>query len=603
MTLVMPGEEEMKASTLLKKIILLFITCSLAAVQPLISQEEEVATVRLISANKSLPGEKRILAGLKFRLKPGWKITAPGQTGAWALGFPEVDWKGSGNLKQVHIQWPQSKTFIVEDIKVQGYEGDVLLPLEVEVKDPSKPLVLFGLVKFTVCSVECRPFEIPVTLTLAPGTFEPSKDADQLLAVYARKEMTGYGTFMEENAFLMLLLAFLGGVILNFMPCVLPVLSIKMMGLARKAKRTHHIVSYRASFWATTLGILSSFLLLALLVLILDALGETAGWGLHFQQPSFLIFMIMVLGLFSFNLLGFFEVVLPQRIHQHIDDLLGDKRVKTTAHLQDFLTGAFATLLATPCTAPFLGTALGYAFSRSGVEIILFFLVMGAGFSAPYWVAALLPPEKLKLPKPGPWMLWLERVLGGLLGVTALWLLWVFAHIEGFYTAVAVMLTLLVVGVLLYGSRWIPRLKAFFWTPILLMFAVYSLDVLDDHEFRIHRFDLTQLWQPFDRNRIQEQLSQHKKVVVNMTADWCLTCQINDLRVFATKEGKKLLKEPEIFAMRGDWTKHNPEITQFLKSYQRGGIPFTIVFTQKHPQGKVLSELLSLKDLQEALRD
>ncbi len=591
----------MKASNLYKKIILLFITCSFGIVQPLISKEEPIATIQLISESKTLGDRKIILAGLKFHLSSGWKITAPGQTGAWALGFPEIDWQGSKNLKNIQIRWPQPKTFTVEGIEVRGYEGDVILPLEVEIKDPSKPLVLFGLVKFTVCSVECRPFEIPVTITVLPGPYAPTEKAELLLAIAAGKEVTGYDSFMEESSLIMLLLAFLGGFILNFMPCVLPVLSIKMMGLARKAKRTHNIVSYRASFFATTLGILSSFLLFSFVVLILDSLGETVGWGIHFQQPSFLIFMIIVLGLFSYNLLGLFEVSLPHGMQQKIDDILGDKRVKTTAYLQDFLTGAFATLLATPCTAPFLGSALGYAFSRSGAEIILFFLVMGAGFAMPYWTAALFPPEKLKLPKPGPWMVWLERILGAFLGVTALWLLWIFATIEGPNTALAVLFTLAIVSGLLYFSRKVPDLKYFFWTPMALMFVVYSLDVLDDHELRIYRSGLTQIWHPFDPKEIQKNLFHNKKVIVNMTADWCVTCQINELRVFTTKEGKKVLQDPGVYPMRGDWTKHNPEITQFLKSYHRGGIPFTIIFTEKHPQGKVLSEMLSLKDLKEAL--
>ncbi len=591
----------MKASNLFQKIIFLFITCSLCIVQPSISKEDPVATVRLISESTTSGDRKVILAGLNFRLSSGWKITAPGQTGAWALGFPEVDWQGSKNLKNVQIRWPQPKTFDVEGIEVRGYEGDVILPLEVEIKDASKPLVLFGLVKFTACSVECRPFEIPVTLTITPGPFAPTAAAEHLSAIAAGTEATGYGSFMEESGLMMLLLAFLGGFILNFMPCVLPVLSIKMMGLARKAKRTHNLVSYRAGFFATALGILTSFLLFSFVVLILDSLGETVGWGIHFQQPSFLIFMIMILGLFSYNLLGLFEVSLPHGIQQKIDHVLGDKRLKATAHLQDFLTGVFATLLATPCTAPFLGTALGYAFSRSGAEIILFFVVMGAGFATPYWAAALLPPEKLKLPKAGPWMVWMERLLGVFLGATALWLLWVFATIEGPNTALAVLFTLGIVGILLSFSRKIPGLKYLFWAPMILMFIVYSLDVLDDHELRIYRSGLTQLWHPFERQEIQNRLSQGKKVIVNVTADWCMTCQINDLRVFTTKEGKKILQDSGLYPMRADWTKHNPEITQFLKSYHRGGIPFTIVFTEKNPQGKVLSEILSLKDLKEAL--
>ena len=348
-----------------------------------------------------------------------------------------------------------------------------------------------------------------------------------------------------------LAVALLGGLILNVMPCVLPVLALKLAGIADHAGTSRR--SIRLSFLATASGVLVAFLLLALALIGLKAAGATIGWGIQFQQPLFLVFLILICVTFAANLAGWFEIPMPAFIGATSQAVDGSQ---TNAYGKSFLTGMLATLMATPCSAPFVGTAVGFALSRGAQEILVIFATLGLGLALPYVVIAALPGAVAWLPRPGRWMLWLKRVLALALIGSAVWL----------GSVLAVQLGLL---------------------P--------ARDALADQSLIA--------WQPFDESRITALVRDDKKVVfVDVTAAWCVTCQANKRLVVDRAPVAEKLQSPDVVAMLADWTKPDDKIARYLGAHGRYGIPFNIVYGPAAPGGIVLPELLTSDAVLAALR-
>lgn len=458
----------------------------------------------------------------------------------------------------------------------QGYKDRVDFPMHVTHAHP--PFTVHGTLSMDLCAHMCMPLELPLTLS----------------------DQTPLAEAPATNDFWMIaLFALLGGFILNFMPCVLPVLSLKIMSVAKRAKEARQDVHHRLNFLATFVGIMTSFWILGGTTIILDQMGTQVGWGLHFQQPSFLSFMIVLVTLFACSLWGFFEILLPSGVQNGLYSLLGGRFKNAPIFVEDFLGGVLATLLATPCTAPFLGTAIGAAFLRPAPEIFLMFTLMGLGFGVPYVIGMALPLKALHLPKPGAWMMKLSKILGGLLALTALWLL---AVLAAHHRGMALVLALLCVGMVFSFSRSKRLAKrrqiAFILAGLGLLtpLLTYAPDFV-----RSPASTQASYWQTFAPKSIAEHVRQGHVVVINVTANWCLTCKLNDQRVFHTAAGEALLTQENVIAMRGDWSKKNTEIFDFLTAHKRRGIPFTAVFGKGAPQGLVLSEILSVTELKESL--
>lgn len=402
-----------------------------------------------------------------------------------------------------------------------------------------------------------------------------------------------------------LLLALLGGLVLNIMPCVLPVLSIKLLGAVKHGGRNHREV--RQSFLASVAGILVFFMGLAVLTIIAKNAGQAVGWGFHFQSPEFLTLLSVVILLFAANMLGWFEIRLPDWLNTHIYDVTDSGALKHRHHLVgDFMMGAFAALMATPCSAPFLGTAIGFALARGEAEILMIFFVLGIGLALPYLVAALVPALATKLPKPGAWMERVKQVMGVFLLAMALWLLWVIANQAHPAIASGVLLLSAMLGAVLHGGgRW-RMLRQSWVVAVMAVTLLVGLSLLpslhlSEHQDGKPKIDTTILWQPFDRAAIAPLVAEGKTVFVDVTADWCLTCKFNKLRVLSSEEVVQALSAPDVVAMQADMTKPMPNIQDYLKSYGRYGIPFNIVYSPAVPEGKPLPELLDMPMVLEAL--
>ena len=408
----------------------------------------------------------------------------------------------------------------------------------------------------------------------------------------------------SKSFILILATAVLGGLILNLMPCVLPVLSIKILSVLQNIGGNSWKV--RMSFLASTAGIISSYLLLALGTIGLQTAGKTVGWGMQFQEPIFLIFLVIVLTLFSCNLLGFLEVrslsvgntaVVPR-----------NKGRKGNWISESFLTGAFATLLATPCSAPFVGTSISFALSRGKLEVLLIFLMLGLGMAAPYLLFAIKPNLVSRLPKPGKWMVHLRVVLGFSLIATVLWLLFVLSDQTSLIFSWTIGAAMFACGLLLKISNgMISKQKNLLRGFVIILagcsltFPFFSDSLQTTTGLKMTSGSQNSGWIEFDENRIEGLVRSGSTVFVDITADWCLTCKINEQLVLGRSQIKNRLRSPEIVWMRGDWTRKDPRIQEYLISFNRFGIPFNAVYGRNAPNGILLPELLTKKNVLSAL--
>lgn len=388
-------------------------------------------------------------------------------------------------------------------------------------------------------------------------------------------------------------LAFLGGLILNVMPCVLPVLSIKLLTILQKGGA--ELNSVRQGFLASAAGIMVSFFALAVITIGLKETGQAVGWGFHFQNPVFLITLVVILVLFASSLVGRFNINLPVGLN---DFLMHKTPMRHQTVLGDFVAGIFATILATPCTAPFLGTAVSFALSRGVVDILVIFLFMGFGLASPYLVFAVFPRWVTRLPRPGAWMGAVKYIMAALLVLTAMWLLWVLSHDLGTRAAVVVFLAVLLIKFFAeMNARFLIRLlgiavtlAALFTTPMIIA----------RQDEKAHAL-VEEVWEVFDEAAIPPLVEGGKVVFVDVTADWCLTCKFNKMLVLNRPDMMQRFKALGVVAMRADITKPNPKILAYLEAHKRYGIPFNIVYGPGAKDGIVLSELLSSKEVNQAL--
>jgi len=427
-----------------------------------------------------------------------------------------------------------------------------------------------------------------LTLTVVDGP-----RAAQTHATPVAGRLEGGGGFGLSGLVGMLGLAFLGGLILNLMPCVLPVLSLKLMSVLGHAGQAPRVV--RRGFLASAAGIVLSFLVLAGGLIALKLAGAGVGWGIQFQQPAFLAFMMGVTMLFACNLLGLFEFALPGRL----GDVLAGSGRREEGLGQHVLTGAFATLLATPCSAPFLGTAVGFALARGVPEILGIFAALGMGLATPYLAVAAFPGLARHLPRPGRWFVWLRGILALALIGTAIWLasvIWVQAGTEtaGIALVFAVMIAAVMGLRRLPGSRLGRRA-----VPLALgILAVMTLHAaMADRRQTAPGQDESEAgviaWVRFEETAIDQLVGEGRTVFVDVTAEWCITCQFNKVRVLQRAPVSDLLNGPDIVAMQADWTLPDPAIAAYLQRYGRYGIPFNIVYGPGTPYGIPLPELLS----------
>ncbi|WP_162517295.1 protein-disulfide reductase DsbD family protein [Aeromonas sobria] len=391
----------------------------------------------------------------------------------------------------------------------------------------------------------------------------------------------------SHSLFWLLGAALLGGLILNLMPCVLPVLALKLGSVLQHQAREQGTV--RRQFLAASAGIIASFWVLAAMSSLLRTTQGAVGWGIQFQSAGFIGLMVLVTLLFCANLLGLFEIRLPSALSTRLATSGGNG---LGGH---FLQGSFATLLATPCSAPFLGTAVAFALAAPLGQLWLIFTALGIGMSLPWLLVAALPRLALWLPKPGRWMNHLRILLGLMMLGSSLWLTSLLANHLGSYATgwlmVAMVLGLILAIVWRYGMRGFTlaiALAALIGSAMLLSGAFSAQGSASVDKVA---------WQPLSERAITDALAQNKRVFIDVTADWCVTCKANKYNVLLRDEVQQALSAPDVVALRGDWSKPNDTIAAFLRKRGAAAVPFNQIYGPELPQGATLSPLLDKDDL------
>ena len=393
-----------------------------------------------------------------------------------------------------------------------------------------------------------------------------------------KKKFTG-------NFLIIVIISLIAGFILNFMPCVLPVLSIKISRFI-SLKNSGQITS-KYDFLATSLGIIVSFLILAITSIIIKTMGGSVGWGIHFQQPIFIALMLIIILLFSASLFGLFNLNLPSFIYSKIDKYLSTK-VSSLA----FFEGVFATLLATPCSAPFLGTAVGFALSSSSYLTLTIFILLGLGMSFPYLLFFIFPKFLNFLPKPGRWMNKLNIILGLSLIFSAIWLLKILLKLTNFNLIIFV-LVITSILVFIFSDRKLYRSFFFILSLFIIILPIRFEETITANIINKFYKNDNLIWLEFDETKIDKYLDQNKIVFVDITADWCITCKVNDILVLDSKKVKNLFNSENVVLMRGDWTHEDENISSFISNWQRFGIPLNVVYGPSLEKGILFPEILT----------
>jgi thiol:disulfide interchange protein len=536
------------------------------------------------------PGAEARIA-VRFLVAEGWHLQSHTPSAEWLIPTvltitPPEGWSVGDIVYPPHELWQAS--FQTELLAV--YEGESFIEATLHAGASAVSGVASVVLNYQACDDQ---------VCLPPGTAE----TQLLLEVGAAGAATHTETFARARTGLAgdaarpraargglgttILLALLGGLILNAMPCVLPVLSLKVFGLVREAGSGTRAVT--AGALATAAGILVSFWGLALAAIATRAAGNAVGWGIQFQNPGFVAFLVVILMFFAFNMWGLFEVQLPSSV-------IGLGAKPRGGYAGHFGAGLFATLMATPCSAPFLGTAVGYALSQTAVTILLLFSAIGAGMALPYLAVAAAPRAVGWLPKPGAWMETLKGVMGFLLAGTAIWLLYV---LNAQVSAVSLALfeaALLILGLFAWlRGRATPHSgRARVGTIAMLLWAIVAITFAARAEARgVLRPATSRLdWRPFEWQAAQDLAAAGRLVFVDVTADWCATCKVNEQLVLETDAVVELFARHEVIAMRADWTNRDDAIAQFLEHHGRYAIPFYALY-RPDDEPYVFGELLT----------
>ncbi len=412
-----------------------------------------------------------------------------------------------------------------------------------------------------------------------------------------------------EPLILLLGFAFLGGLVLNLMPCVLPVLFLKLFNLARNAGET------RLRLWKLTgtlvFGILVSFWVLAAVVVLIQAGNGLSGWGFQFQNPGFIVFMVILLSAFAMNLFGAFELFLPGSTLTKMD-----AATRREGFGGAFASGVLMVLLSTPCSAPFLGTAMGFAFTQPPAILFLFFTLAALGLAFPYILVAIFPSVRKIFPKPGAWMVKVQKILGLFLLGTAAWLVWISFRMAGSWGALVVCgFGLLAIFFAIVFGKFARPDKPFVREPVsLLLIAVVFLaawflvgkpaihSVLERKARLAAEKTLDENgWYLYSEKTFRTLSMENRPILVDVTADWCLTCKTNEAVVLSTEDVKELLSRAQAILVKADYTLESPEVTRLLRTLGKSGVPAYAVYHPESARWEVLPEILTRESIAQAL--
>jgi len=568
-------------------------------VEPLMTYgyEDKALLLTEIKSPKEFSNPVKISAKINWLTCKDICIPQEGQVDMTLIKGPKVANQFTSKLKEVALTVPKN---FPSPYRVSVINEKIFLQFEKEGSRNISEAYFFpkeyGLVNYTAdqklerndnsFSLELSSAEVQLKTNTLKGVLKLKVDGiKEFYTLDLPLEKNTNNPLVTISLLTAIIFAFLGGIILNAMPCVFPILSIKILSFIEqsqgsKEKLFHHGLVFSA-------GVLTTFLAVSALLIFLRASGEAIGWGYQLQSPwvvSLLIYLFVVIGIVFMG-----NIVLGSSFG-NLGTLVQNQKDLTSS----FFTGVLAVVVASPCTAPFMGPALGLALLQPGLKSIVIFLALGIGFSLPYLILSIYPQLLSKLPKPGEWMQTLKQIMAFPMWASALWLAWVLSSQVDMQSVFAVLLGALLIALGLWlmektqNSASILRRLTLIFSLGLMIFSIWLLPIASDNNSP----SLKNEENAFSVQKLNSLRSEQKMVFLNFTADWCITCKVNEAIALNQEKVKKILDEKNIIYLKADWTRKDPEIASMLASYGRTGVPLYLLFpSQGDPI--ILPELLT----------
>lgn len=550
--------------------IAIFRTLAFAALACLIAPDAraaqdaartEQAEVRLIAATADFAPGQPVDLGVIFRLAPGWHIYAenPGDAGLPTT----VAWTLPNGASVGPLVYPPHKQFDESGLTTFGYDTRAVFTARAVAPETAAPFAVGAKVSWLVCKDICIPGEASLALALpvASGPAKPSPDALEFSAATPQPPPLGL--------WLALGLGLVGGILLNLMPCVFPILALKILAIAQAGR-----AEARRDGLLFGAGVLSGFAVLGGVLGGLGAGSAALGWGFQLQSPAMVLILALVMLLVGLDLSG----ILP------MGGLPAGLTARLPATRAPFFTGLLAVAVASPCTAPFMGAAIGFAAVQ--VPLVGFAVIMsvGLGFALPMVLLALWPALARVVPKPGPWMNTLRHVLAWPMFAAALWLAWVLSRQTD---TLGLWIAALVVAAIALAAA-LPRIRRFA-APLIALAAIGAATVAELRPAP----SLASVETAYSDARLAALRAEGKPVFVDFTAAWCLTCQVNKRTTLNHGAVLKALDDKGVAALVADWTQRDDEIGAALARLGRAGVPAYALYVPGQPEPTMLPELLT----------
>lgn len=501
--------------------------------------------------------------------------------------FEHSYFKQTGEIQELAFELPQGGVERHDEYfgDIVAYYHQAVLELPLPKEKSTLKAVSQGCADAGLCYPPyTRYYEIdPLTKTItATGKPDFSQQASGSLESNGEKQ-----TLLSTNLALMLFSAFLGGLILNLMPCVFPVLAIKALQLTQR----QDVAVMRKHGLMYLLGVLLSFLVVAAAMLLLRSAGSAIGWGFQLQNPWFIAALVYLFAILALAMAGLIE--LGQRFMG-----VGDKLTHGKGYSSAFFTGVLAVLVASPCTAPFMGAALGFAVSQPLWIALLVFAFLALGMAAPLTLLSFFPQWSALLPKPGLWMERVRQFFAFPLLLTAVWLLWVLGN----QTSTLAMVLILVGTIGIAFAFWCFK-GGRFAQLLGCMALLWAISVLFSPQLESQaNKKMSAEFLTYSEQSLQELRSQGQAVFIDLTADWCITCLANEQTTLHTEEIQQAFKAADIAYMVGDWTNYDEEITALIERYNRSGIPLYLLYPADRGQPAIiLPQLLNKRIVLKAI--
>jgi thiol:disulfide interchange protein len=550
-----------------------------ASVTPLITHtaNQSHTTLTLKSSTETIQQDSEFWLQLDWALDPHWYIYAqnPGDGGM----PPSLDFELPAGITVLETTWPKSQDLSKEGLVIYGYKDTCKAMVRLRASPDYKPSSLDTIkiaVRWGICHDQC--IVDNVTLGLKFPTKELFKK-DSINHNHETKTTPPAPLESTNDAvhiWLLLLFALIGGVLLNLMPCVLPVLSLKLLDFAKLRDSSDSQYTIRTHALLYTGGVLATFQFLNVSLSLLRFFGHHIGWGFQLQSPPFIVFLACLFLALTLNLFGVFEIGLRTI---RLEGQLPNTQDQRT---QSFLKGMLACIVATPCSAPFMGTAIAASLVQPFWVNTLIFTSLGIGLSLPFLCLSAWPKVIDYLPKPGAWMQSLKQFMGFLMMGSVGWMLWILdARFSDGLCWVLLGLWCLSLGFWFYGKLCPPVNSSFKRSAGAVLFSLCGISAFISFQYALDETPPSQeqiAFQPYTQTAVDKALADNRPVLINFTARWCVTCQTNKKFVLETKSVIDRLRAEGVALFEADWTHHDATITKKLESFGRNSIPLVVYY-------------------------